>query len=182
MSRFPMRNCLQSAAPLVSRRCANGLAIPDLGCDRVVALSRGASSEAAAAAARRKDRLLRGDESEIRGARLRPSQAQASARQAMLRLLRFLCHRGSGSRHGVRLSAHRRRDFCRLRFFRANPLAATSCPAAAHLIPFRIVSARPAPARRGWKETHTGGFHEISICDHSGPGAGRHSERDFAFG
>jgi len=135
------------------------------------------ASPSAAGSGNRENGLLREDESAIRQPRVRPPRAQARSGQAMLRRLRFRTCRYNLQRHPFRLSADRRRNFCRLHFFRANPLAPTSCSAAAHLI--RVVSARPAFARRGWKETHTGGFHEISICDHSGGGAGRHSERDF---
>ena len=136
----------------------------------------------AAGSGNRENGLLREDESAIRQPRVRPPRAQARSGQAMLRRLRFRTCRYNLQRHPFRLSADRRRNFCRLHFFRANALAATSCSAAAHLIAFRSCRLVPAFARRGWKETHTGGFHEISTCDHSGPGAGRHSERDFELG
>jgi hypothetical protein len=178
---FPIPHCLESGAQVISRPCANGIAIPDLGYDRVIVVGHVASSKAASAAGR-KDGLLRADESEIRLARLRPSEAQARSGQSMLRPLRLVCRRRSSHRHPAPLSAGWGRNFCRLSFVRANPLAKTSCSAAPRLIRFRIVLARPALARRGWKETHTGGFHEISICDHSSHGAGRHSERDFELG
>jgi hypothetical protein len=176
---FPIRDCLESEAPVISRRCANGIAIPELFCDRLLALDLGASREAAAA--HREDRLLRENEGAIGESGLRAACAQVRSRQAMLRPLRLLSGGRSRPRHRVRLSADRPRDFRRLHFFRANPLAATSCSPAARLI--RFESRRLVSRLRARLEGNSrGGSHEISLIDHSGSGAGRHSERDFAFG
>ena len=136
---------------------------------------------AAARPGNSEDRLLRENENGIGQPRLRTPRAETRSRSAMLRRLRLRSRRRSRKRDTVRLSGSRRRKFCRLRFVRANPLATSSCSAAARLIRFesrRLVS----HARDEVKGNSTGGFHEISLCDHSGPGADRHSERDFELG
>jgi hypothetical protein len=138
-------------------------------------------SSAAARSRNREDRLLREDESGIRQPRLRSPRTEIRSRQTMLRRVRLWPGRHRRSGHGIRLPAGRRRKFRCLPFVRAHPLATTSCSAAARLIR-PITSARSAFAGRGCKETQQEDSNEIFLNDHSGPGAGRHSERDFELG
>ena len=100
----------------------------------------------------------------------------------MLRILRFWSRRAHQLGDAVRLSAGRRRNFCRLHFFRAQPLATTSGSAAARLILFDRVGSSPRLRGRERKGNSTEDSNEILISDRSGSGARRHSERHFALG
>ena len=128
------------------------------------------------------NRLLREDENGFGKARVRSPTAQARSGSTMLRGLRLRARRHSRNRDTVCLSASRRRKFRSLHFVRAHPLATTSCSTAARLISLQSRRLVPVTCGNERKGNSTGGFYEISLCDHCGPGAGRHSERDFAFG
>ncbi len=168
------------AEPVSSGPDASGTAAFDLpGYFRLHCAGRSATAEARAP--NRESRLLRENENGIGGARVRPARTEVGPGQGMLRALRPWLRTFRHLRHAVRLSAGRRRNFCRLHFFRAQPLATSSGSAAAPLIlPDRDGS---PPRLRGQRNgTQQEDSNEIPISDCSGPGAGRHSERDFAFG
>jgi len=140
------------------------------------------NSSPAAGSASRERRVLRENQSRVRESRMRAPRAEVRSGQAMLRHLRLMSVRRHCRGHAVRLFAGRRRNFCRLPFFRAHSLAATSRSAPARLIPFELRRLVPRPRDEGRKGNSTGGFDEISLNDHCSPCAGRHSERHFAFG
>lgn len=89
--------------------------------------------------------------------------------------LAFRYHEGA-----VCLSSRRRRIVRCFHCFRAHPLAASAGSAAARPV-FSDVGSSPR-LRAEKKRNLTGGFYEIPTDDPGGSGAGRHSERDFAFG
>src|ERR1043166_7358905 len=98
----------------------------------------------------------------------------------MLRRLLFLPRHPFGAGAPLPLPADRRRVFCRFRGPGTGPTA--SSPGSTAARPSRLTALAPSAAAGGEKRTSTGGFHEIPDDDRGGPGAGRHSERDFAFG
>lgn len=83
-------------------------------------------------------------------------------------------------RNSICLSAHGRGIFCRFHYFRARPLAPSTCSTAARLIGSRYWLA--PQLRDEEKENSTEGFYEIPDDDRGGYRAGRHSERNFALG
>src|SRR6476469_6793956 len=128
------------------------------------------------------DGLLRENEGAIRKPRMRSARSETGSGPAMLRRLRFRSRWYPDKRDAVRLSVNGRRKLFRLRFVRTFSFATASGSTAARLIRFanRVGSSCVCGTRL--EGNSTGGFHEISICDHSGPGADRHSERDFELG
>ena len=109
--------------------------------------------EAAARSRDRENELLFKNEDSIRKPRLRPAPAEVRSGQGMLRPVRLWSRGTRHLRDPIRLSAGRRRNFCRLHFFGAQPLTATSGSAAARLILLdRVGSSRQLPDESG-KET-----------------------------
>ncbi|MEY2572033.1 MAG: hypothetical protein QOJ87_246 [Verrucomicrobiota bacterium] len=161
-------------------RHASDLAIAPLPASLRFAWVRGDSAPANASG-RRENRLLRQNEGGFRHPGMRTTCAEVRSGSTMLRGLRLRSCGRSGEGCSICLPGRRRRKFCGLHFFRAQPLASASGSAAARLIRFRIASARSLRRARA-EGNSNGGFHEISLIDRSGPGARRHSQRDFAFG
>ena len=137
-------------------------------------------SSPAAGSGNSENRLLRENADRFREARLRSPNAEARSGPAMLRRLRIRSGRYPGKRDALYLSVGGRRKLCRLHFVRAFPLATASGSTAARLI--RFANRLVLHLRDEIERNSTGGFHEILIHDYSGPGADRHSERDFELG